>query len=303
MPKKCYIPKSFRGAAAERITQANEIIDNYSAQGLTLTLRQLYYRLVASDTIPNNFRSYKNLQRIVNDARLAGLIDWHAIEDRTRNLDSPSSWEGPEAVIDAAAWSYRRNLWKDQPYYVEVWVEKDALLGVIQKACREHRLPFFSCRGYTSQSEVWSAAMRLGAKDRECVVLHLGDHDPSGVDMTRDIQDRFRLFGATNTEVRRLALNMDQIRELNPPPNPTKISDSRTSGYEAQFGQSSWELDALEPNYIIDLVHRETLTLIDRNRWEERLKLELAERGTLSDISKRYDEVVGHLEQTRNDNE
>lgn len=295
MPLICYTPKTFRGAAAERIEQANAIVADYATQGLTLTLRQLYYRLVASDVIPNNFRSYKNLQRIINDARLAGLIDWNAIEDRTRNLDSPSSWEGPAVIISAAASSYRRNLWFDQEYYVEVWVEKDALLGVIQKACREHRLPFFSCRGYTSQSEVWTAAMRLRATGKPCVVLHLGDHDPSGVDMTRDIEDRFHLFGAKHAEVRRLALNMDQIHELNPPPNPVKFTDSRASDYESKFGQSSWELDALEPNYIIKLIHDEVATLIDSDKWSNRLNLERDERSQLRDISNRYDELVAYL--------
>lgn len=301
MPLICYTPKTFRGAAAERIEQANTIIADYATQGLTLTLRQLYYRLVAADVIPNNFRSYKNLQRVINDARLAGLIDWNAIEDRTRNLDKPSTWDGPEAVIDAAAFSYRRDLWETQEYYVEAWVEKDALLGVLQKACREHRLPYFSCRGYTSQSEVWSAAMRLRATDKPCVVLHLGDHDPSGVDMTRDIEERFHLFGAKQAQVRRLALNMDQIRELNPPPNPVKFSDSRASGYEAKFGQSSWELDALEPNYIITLIHDEVRTLIDWSNWDERLTLERDERQTLSDISMRYDEIATYLDRNKHE--
>lgn len=303
MPFICYTPKSFRGAALTRIEQANEIISTYASQGLTLTLRQLYYRLVATDVIPNNFRSYKNLQSLVNDARLAGLIDWDAIEDRTRNLDKPASWNGPEAVIDAAAYSYRRDMWEDQDYYVEAWVEKDALLGVLQKACREHRLPYFSCRGYTSQSEVWTAAMRLKAKRKDCVILHLGDHDPSGVDMTRDIQDRFHLFGAKRVEVRRLGLNMDQIRQLNPPPNPVKFTDSRASGYEALYGQSSWELDALEPNYIINLIHREVKGLIDFTKWDNRLNLERDERATLREISNRYDDVTNYLSSTSNDEE
>lgn len=301
MPLVCYVPTNFKPAALQRIEQANAIIADYRDQGLTLTLRQLYYRLVANGTIPNNFRSYKNLQRVINDARLAGLVDWYAIEDRTRNLHKRPSWDSPEDILDSCALQYRRNPWDTQDVYVEVWVEKDALLGVIEKACREHRVPYFSCRGYTSQSEVWHAAQRLKATGRDCVVLHLGDHDPSGVDMTRDIEDRFHLFGAHRVTVDRLALNMDQIRALNPPPNPVKTTDSRSGGYEALYGVHSWELDALEPNYIIDLIHKHVKSHIDFTLWGECLKQERDERATLGLISQRYDDVTHYLNQDTED--
>lgn len=287
----------------QRIEDANEIIDDYATQGLRLTLRQLYYRFVAADKIPNNFRSYKNLQGLINDARLAGLIDWDAIEDRTRNLKSPPSWDSPEDVIAAAANSYRADLWEDQTYHVEVWVEKDALLGVVQKACEAYRLPYFSCRGYTSQSEVWTAAMRLKRMYRPCVVLHLGDHDPSGVDMTRDIEDRFHLFGADNVEVRRLALNMDQIRQYNPPPNPVKPTDVRTSGYAAKFGESCWELDALEPKTLINLIHSETQGLIDFVAWNAMFERERKDRSILLDISNFYPDVAKFVATTKAEEE
>ena len=240
MPFIAYVPKRFHPKSEVLIYQANEIIEEYRAIGLDLTLRQLYYQFVSRDAIPNTFRSYKNLQSLINEARLAGRIDWNAIEDRTRNLQEWPTQYDPESALAGLANHYREDKWEDQPTHVEVWVEKDALLGVIEKACGKYSTPFFSCRGYTSQSEVWNSAQRLakmedpnahdyGQTKKPCVILHLGDHDPSGIDMTRDIQDRMDLFEADNVVVERIALNMDQIRKFNPPPNPAKITDSRAN--------------------------------------------------------------------------
>src|SRR5262249_46150196 len=197
MPKISYVPKKFSAATQKVIDQANEIIGQYAAQGYSLTLRQLYYQFVSRDLIPNNMKSYKRLGNIINDARLAGLIDWDAIEDRTRNLHELPSWTSPESIIQACASQFRIDKGAKQPCRVEVWIEKEALAGVFQRVCDELQVPFFSCRGYTSQSEMWVAGMRLKrilrAKQKP-VILHFGDHDPSGIDMTRDIVDRLQMF-------------------------------------------------------------------------------------------------------------
>ena len=106
MPKIAYITKNFRSESIKLIEKINQVIEEYENQGYSLTLRQVYYQMVARDIIPNNQRSYKNLGSLINDARLAGLIDWNAIEDRTRNLKGRSHWEKPGEVIDSAAYSY-----------------------------------------------------------------------------------------------------------------------------------------------------------------------------------------------------
>ena len=137
------------------------IIDEYVAQGFTLTLRQLYYQLVSRDVISNRQQEYKRLGSIVNDARLAGLIDWEAIEDRTRNLRSLSHWASPSEIVQTCAKQFWMDHWHGQPYRIECWIEKDALVGVIEGVCNEFDVPFFSCWGNTSQSEMWGAAMRL----------------------------------------------------------------------------------------------------------------------------------------------
>ena len=134
MPTVCYVPKRFGKPSRDKIDQANAIITAYTAQGFKLTLRQLYYQFVARDLIKNTMKEYKNLGKIINDARLAGLVDWHAIEDRTRNLKGLNTWSHPGDIIDSAAYGYREDLWADQDYHVEVWIEKEALAGVFERA-------------------------------------------------------------------------------------------------------------------------------------------------------------------------
>jgi hypothetical protein len=282
----------------EKITKANEIITDYKRQGYELTLRQLYYQFVSRDLISNNMREYKNLGDIINDARLAGLVDWDAIVDRTRNLQSMAHWTSPSDIIRACASQYHVDMWEGQPRRVEVWIEKDALVGVIEKVCKEHDVAYFSCRGYTSQSEMWAAAMRLKgyAEDGQTpLVLHLGDHDPSGKDMTRDIQDRLSEFSGAPVEIKRLALNMPQITQYNPPPNPAKITDSRAEGYIAEFGAESWELDALEPTVIGELIRSALAEVIDPDVMAEQENAKREGREQLSSVSAKWSEIVDNL--------
>lgn len=287
--KICYIEKRFASKSRTMIDNANAIIEEYLAQGYELTLRQLYYQFVARDLIPNTLREYKNLGSIVNDARLAGLISWTAIVDRTRNLQGNSHWKSPADVVEACANQFQIDKWADQPNRVEVWIEKDALVGVIERVCRSLDVSFFSCRGYTSQSELWAAAMRLKRyRDggQEPVIIYLGDHDPSGKDMTRDIEDRLALFmGDGGCEVNRIALNMDQIEKYNPPPNPAKLTDSRANGYIREYGNKSWELDALDPKVLHALVEKTVLSYRDERAWKAAVKVERAHRERLSGIA------------------
>ena len=281
------------------IEKINKVVSDYHAQGYSLTLRQVYYQMVARDIIPNNQRSYKNLGNLINDARLAGLIDWNAIEDRTRNLKGLSHWNTPGSVIESAAYSYRRNHWAGQEHYVEVWVEKDALVGIVGQVCNGLDVDYFSCRGYVSQSEMWAAAKRLQRKQeagKNIVLIHLGDHDPSGVDMSRDIQDRNRLFGTDNLEFHRIALNRDQIDLYNPPPNPTKLTDSRATGYIDQHGYECWELDALEPSVITDLIKNEVLQYRDDAIYQQVKRQEEEEKEVLITAARHWDDIERNWE-------
>jgi hypothetical protein len=253
----CYYSWRFSPRIRDAIDAANEIITEYTKAGYRLTLRQLYYQFVARDLLPNTQRSYKNLGNWINEARLAGLVDWFAIEDRTRNLKQNNHWDDPADLLRWAADGYGFDTWKGQPERVEIWVEKEALAGVIERPGREWDVAWFCCRGYVSQSEMWRAARRLeGYREhgQEVTVIHLGDHDPSGVDMSRDIFDKLETFGSGFVQVERIALNMDQIEELKPPPAPAKRTDSRFEGYAEKHGTLSWELDALDPAYLDNLI-------------------------------------------------
>lgn len=266
MPKKCYVAKKFRDSSLELIDKINKVIDEYSAQNYTLTLRQCYYQLVAHGIIENNQNVYKTTGSLINDARLAGLIDWNAIEDRTRNLQSLSHWSSPQSVIQSAAACYMRDTWLRQDYHVEVWVEKEALANVVGRVANELDVPYFCCRGYVSQSEMWSAAQRFiqyENRGKSCVIIHLGDHDPSGIDMSRDIKERLKMFGVQELIFRRVALNFDQISLYNPPPNPAKTTDSRYASYIDNYGAESWELDALEPKVLHDLITKNVTEFMD----------------------------------------
>jgi len=307
MPTIRYEDLDFRGDTLTRIEQAARICRDYARQGYTLTLRQLYYQHVAQGLIPNNQREYKKLGEIVRKGRRAGLIDWNHLEDRTRNLIALASWDSPAAIMDAVAGQFKQDLWAEQGNHVEVWIEKDALVGVIQGACQDNDVAYFSCRGYASESEAWGAGQRLLAAYRRgksrLVILHLGDHDPSGIDMTRDVTDRVQFFlrhhspaAADSLEVRRLALNSLQVEMYAPPPNFAKETDSRYDDYVERFATTDcWELDALAPPVIDALVRDAIDAERDPDVWAEALAERDRQRASLKAIADRWDEVEAFI--------
>lgn len=298
MTKIAYIDKRFSTKSLPLIIQANNIIVDYQAQGYVLTLRQLFYQFVSRALLENTESNYNRLGSIINDARLAGLVDWEVIEDRTRGIEETSHWNDPSDIIESAAKSYHMDKWDGQVHRVECWIEKEALAGVFSGACEELDIPYLACRGYVSQSEMWRAANRLKKHEKngcKTHILHFGDHDPSGIDMTRDIEDRLRIFGC-DTTVERLALNFDQVEKHKPPPNPAKTTDSRFQSYLSKFGSESWELDALEPKLLTSLIKTSTTYYRNEKLWTKMRKLEEKGRSLLDKASARWEEVADLLE-------
>lgn len=279
------------------VDQASAIADEYEAQGYDLTLRQLYYQFVARGLIPNRQQEYKRLGDILNDARLAGEFDWDHMVDRTREeAGGDGAYQTPAEAVRALARYHSVPLWTGQPVRIEVWVEKEALAGVVERAAGRRRAVYFSCRGYVSASAMWGAAKRLEEyldtdEVERVVILHLGDHDPSGIDMTRDITDRLVEFlegdgyDSGQVEVRRIALNMDQVRRFNPPPNPAKLTDSRVGPYIQRYGDESWELDALDPATLDALITQHIDAELDSEPWNDRLELQKAERAQIQAVA------------------
>lgn len=285
-----FIDRKFSASSELMIEQAEVICLEYARQGYDLSLRQLYYQFVSKGWIANSDKNYKRMSSVLNDARLAGRIDWDHMVDRTRGIVGSYAGheEDPEDVLRSAAESYFEDLWAGQPVRVEVWVEKEALAGVMRRACSGLRVGSFPNKGYVSVSAMYRAAKRIdGYREQwgqDCIILHLGDHDPSGIDMSRDIEDRLTLmsaYGGANLEVRRIALNMDQIRAYNPPPNPAKITDSRARDYIATYGNESWELDALEPGVLVDLVQDHVRREMDDDAWDAAIAQEQSVRDRL----------------------
>jgi hypothetical protein len=253
----------------------------------------LFYQSVSRNLIENTFREYKKLGVLVKNARRAGRLDWEFIEDRTRNLHSLSTWDNAAEILESAADSFRVDLWATQDTRPEIWVEKAALVGVIEVVAKRFRVPYFACIGFNSESEIWRAGhcrvQQANAAGQGFSVLHLADHDAGGLDMTRDNAERLKLFSENGDfEVHRVALNMDQIERYKLPPNTAKTTDSRAEAYIAKHGASSWELDALDPAVIDELITNEIEMLIDPEKWQAALEREAHERARLHRVAKRW---------------
>jgi hypothetical protein len=270
--KQAFKEVNFRQASLALIGNCESIITNYQRQGLRLTLRQLYYQLVTRNLVKNEEKSYKNLSKIVSDGRLAGMLDWDAIEDRGRRPRNPPEFGSLKDLVEAAIASYRLPRWEGQQYYCELWVEKDALAGVLEPLARRFHVTLMVNKGYSSQSAMYEAANRFIENSldgvRNCKLFYLGDHDPSGEDMVRDIRDRLNMFNA-DVQVEKIGLTMAQIQQYNPPPNPAKITDPRAEAYIARHGNQSWEVDALDPATLARLVTESFEEVIDQDMMDE----------------------------------
>jgi hypothetical protein len=281
--RHCFEPMRVTDTTMAMIEMVNEIVEDYEAMGILMNLRQIYYQFISRDWFPDDWvdekynlkhgldpctkntqKNYKRLGTIINKGRMAGHIDWDQIIDQTRELHSQIEYASP----------------KD-------FMEKEALTGVIAPVCKELRVAYFACKGCPSQSAVYEARNRiLNVYDNgeEHVILYLGDHDPTGLDIDRDIRVRLMKMTGYDVVVERIALTMDQVIELDPPPNPAKTTDARYKKYAEQYGDECWELDALEPMYMRNLVRERVRDFIDPDLWNADLEKEQEDKEQLSRI-------------------
>lgn len=304
MPKICYKTKKFSKSSLELIDKANEIIDAFAEDGIDPTLRQVYYQFVSQNAISNTENEYHRLGGIISDARLAGLIDWDSITDRTRSVKRNSTWQNPGGIIKTCVNSYNIDMWVGQKHRPWCLIEKDALVGVFQTPCWDLDVPLLSCRGYLSQSEAWGTGRAMRDQILQGlipIILHFGDHDPAGLDMTRDLRERMSLFAEKPVELIRVALNRDQVDEYEPPPNPAKTTDRKFQKYQAEHGNYSWELDALSPTVLRDLLRGEVEKLIDENAKQKRIDLLAEHKQVLRHLSRNWERIP--REDTESDEE
>lgn len=277
-----------------------EILDEYRGMGYKLTVRQLYYQLVSKDLIPNDQGSAKKIINIVSKGRLAGIIDWNIIEDRIRVPVENNHWKTPQDILQVAADQFYMNRWVGQEWYVEVWCEKDAVSNIIAPICKKWDVIFVANRGYSSQSAMYKAFIRYATQyaeyGKKTILLYLGDHDPSGIDMIRDVQERMDLFLYTDITdpsfsglyVEGIALTMNQIEQYGPPENPAKTTDSRYEAYQEKFGQSSWELDALDPKTLAELVENSILNYLETGKFKKIAVRERLDKKKMNNFIKNY---------------
>lgn len=297
--KEKFITKRFITSHLEMIGMCETILEEYDSNNYRLTVRGLYYQLVRRGLFPEDRKwrwtgtkwvrdpngtknaepNYKWLIGIMTDARLAGFVDWSHLEDLGRPLSGQSYWNHPADVIDSAFHAFQLDKWKVQPAYIELMVEKQALQSVILPICKRHHLPFMANKGYNSVSALYEAGQRYSEKHHEdgkdVHVIYLGDHDPSGIDMSRDIEDRLATFTRNMPlTVHRIALNMDQVRKMDIPSDPAKLTDSRAKGYIRKFGSEGWELDAIEPSELDRLITKQVNALLDVELWNKEQRRE-----------------------------
>jgi len=268
------------------ISSINSILEEYSEQGYRLTLRQLYYQLVARDFIPNRVQEYSKLSSVLVDARMNGLTDWGMIEDRIRKPHLLYWVRDIQDAINDTVRYYRLNRQEGQKNCIEIWTEKDAVSNILKRVSQYFHLRLMINRGYSSCSAMKEAFDRLRLSNRKTIILYIGDHDPSGLDMIRDVDSRLAEFGLDNFEVIHVALTADQIREFSPPPNPAKITDPRSRWYISEFGSESWELDALKPGDLERIVRNIAEEYIDLNLFESMVQKEKEDKEKLMELVK-----------------
>ena len=277
------------------------IVKEYKEQNITLTARQLYYQLVSKDIIPNAIEIYKRITKFLTDARYGGYLDWQMIEDRGRVPEKHAEWDDVASLIESAVQSYRLSRWGDQDEYIELYCEKQSLDSVFKPTADYWHIYYGCDKGYSSASTVYDLAKRI--KDqiesgRICTVLYFGDHDSSGLDMIRDIRDRVTEFLTKGDDalnpidtdelfsVQQVALNLEQVRQYHPPPNPTKITDPRAKGYIEKWGQNQWEVDALNPTILRDLTEKAILEHINLEKYQAVVEQEKEEIEKLREFGK-----------------
>lgn len=274
----------------DQLKVINKVVENYRQQGYRLTLRQLYYQLVARGIVPNKDTEYKKLSDLLRKGRMAGLVDWDSIEDRTRVPKLDYAVDDIDDAIDDTISQYKLKRLDDQSVYIEVWCEKDAISNILRRMTNKYHVRLMINKGYSSASAMYKSAQRFrrNGTGKKKILMYFGDHDPSGLDMIRDIGERLRTFGVKldtpDGYPTHLGITMEQVEEYQPPENPAKITDPRAEWYIEEHGESSWEVDALEPSVLNELIETEILRYIDEDKYNVQIRKEISDKKKLEKL-------------------
>lgn len=273
--------KSKRRTKAQMQEVRDAIIDVVAEQ-YPMTVRQVFYQLVSRGVIEKTENEYKTtVCRLLGELRRDGSIPYHWIADNTRWQRKPDTYSGLGQMLRYSQQFYRRSVWDDQDCYVEVWLEKEALAGVLVDVTAEWDVPLMVTRGYPSISYVHEAALAIRAQGKPAYLYYFGDRDPSGVDIDRFVEEQIREI-APEVELyfERIAVNPYQIELYNLPTRPTKKTDSRAKKFKGE----SVEVDAIPPDTLRDLCRQCIVAHIDYDAYKRMQAVEEAERDTLATI-------------------
>ena len=292
----------------------DHMIEIIAELDMTMTARQLYYQFIGRDLFPekwvddvynakkglppgtkNTIKNYKKFAALLTDARYAGLVGWDAIEDRVRRPTIWRDYPNLRDAVDSLVRSYRLPRWRGQTRYVELWVEKEALAGQMEPIAADFHVTLMANKGYSSASAMYECAQRImresnqaesdyydnDKEERDPTIFYVGDHDPSGEDMVRDLESRLVEFGVERLTFVKLALTMTQVKKHNLPPNPAKSTDSRYETYVEEHGDKSWEVEALPPKILAKTVRDALEKSVDRKLMDAVIKEENEHKDAL----------------------
>jgi hypothetical protein len=239
--------RSTKAEVEDRRRELYEIV----ADMRPMTVRQVFYQASVRGIVEKSEGGYTKVQTDLVLMRRSGELPYDWLADNTRWQRRPRTFNNIEQALDDTARFYRKSLWNDAGCYVEIWLEKDALAGVVHPVTLKFDVPLMVARGYASLSFLHSAAEYIAEVGVPTYIYHLGDFDPSGVNAGEKIEQTLRqLAPGADIHFQRLGVTPDQIISWRLPTRPTKLTDTRSKG----FGDISVELDAIEPDALRDLV-------------------------------------------------
>ena len=253
------------------------------------TVRGVFYQATVLGIVDKTENEYKTVQRNLANMRKTGRIPFSWIADNTRWMRKPRTFSGLEAALRDSWKYYRKSIWHDQSDYVEIWMEKDALAGVLYPTTSKWDVPLMVTRGYSSLSFLYESAEYINSLEKPTYIYCLGDYDPSGVDISLNIEKSLRQYAAgAEIYFERIAVTPAQISEWNLPARPTKKTDSRSKNFKGE----SVELDAIPAKKLRELISECIEKHIDSEILDRTMMAEDAEKQTLENILCTYEGVI-----------
>ena len=246
-----------------------------------ITGRGVGYRLFVAKLIASmELGEMQRVYRLLKEARERGMIPWEWIVDETRELERVASWDDPADYVSTVSRAYRRDFWQHQPFRVEVWSEKGTVRGVLAPVLDQYGVGFRVMHGFGSATAVHDVA--IDDDGRELFVLYVGDYDPSGLCVSEvDLPKRLERYDGDHVSLERIALTLDQVRSLPSFPASDKAKDKRYKWFVQNYGDRCWELDAMNPNDLRDLVEEQIKARIEWEAWHRCATVEKAEKESI----------------------